>query len=277
MDLFNSNAKNKALKDLEEAQRKYNDAGLKAGKAAEELYVNRKKAVKAIEQLEKRLQRQQDFPMESIKRIADARANIRLFTEAVINDEALTNTPNDTTGRYIGMAIAGTTTGAAVATLGAPAAMALATTFGTAATGTAISTLTGAAATNAALAWIGGGALAVVGGGMATGATILAMAGPIGLAIGGATAGVAFWKTIKRNEKIAREADMAREKLVSTTRNVNNVTNRIERLSDDIFILTHKLQVWEKKPLEQLSVYYDNIVETIEELCIKINEKFHLS
>lgn len=277
MDLFNSNAKNKALKDLEEAQRKYNDAGLKASKAAERLYGKRKEAVKAIEQLEKLLQRQQDFPMEGIKRIADARANIRLFTEAVINEEALTNTPNDKTGRYIGMAIAGTTTGAAVATLGAPAAMALATTFGTAATGTAISTLSGAAATNAALAWIGGGALAVGGGGMATGATILAMAGPIGLAIGGATAGVAFWKTIKRNEKIAREADMAREKLVSTTRNVNNVTNRIEILSTDISDLTHKLQDWAKKPLEQLSVYYDNIVETIEELCKKINEKFHLS
>ena len=70
---------------------------------------------------------------------------------------------------------------------------------------------------------------------------------------------------------------MAREKLVSTTRNVNNVTNRIERLSDDISILTHKLQDWGKKPLEQLSVYYDNIVETIEELCKKINVKFHLS
>lgn len=276
MDLFKSNAKDKALKDLEKAQMDYNVAGQKAGKAAEKLYRRRKEAVKAIEQLEKRLQRQQDFPMESIKRIADARATIRIFTEAVTSEAALTNTPNDTTGRYIGMALAGTTTGAAVATLGAPAAMALATTFGTAATGTAISTLTGAAATNAALAWIGGGALAVGGGGMATGATILAMAGPIGLAIGGATAGVAFWKTIKRNEKIAREADMAREKLVSTTRNVNNVTNRIERLSENISELTRRLKDWENTP-DQLSTNYKDIIQTIEELCKKINEKFHLS
>ena len=187
MDLFKSNAKNKALKDLEMAQMDYNVAGQKAGKAAEKLYGNRKEAVKAIERLEKLLQRQPDFPMEGIKRIADARASIRIFTEAVSNETALENTPNDPTGRYLGMALAGTTAGAAVATLGAPAAMALATTFGTAATGTAISSLTGAAATNAALAWIGGGALAVGGGGMATGATILAMAGPIGIAIGGAT------------------------------------------------------------------------------------------
>ncbi len=42
---------------------------------------------------------------------------------------------------------------------GPAAAMAIATTFGTASTGTAIAdTLFGAAATNAALAWLGGGA-----------------------------------------------------------------------------------------------------------------------
>lgn len=276
MDLFKSNAKNKALKDLEKAQMDYNVAGQKAGKAAEELYGNRKKAVEAIERLEKLLQRQPDFPMEGIKRIADARASIRIFTEAVSNETALKNTPNDPTGRYLGMALAGTTAGAAVATLGAPAAMALATTFGTAATGTAISSLTGAAATNAALAWIGGGALAVGGGGMATGATILAMAGPIGIAIGGATAGVAFWKTMKKNERIAREADMARVKLKQTTINVNYVTNRIEETSKNISELTRRLKDWENTP-DQLSTNYKDIIQTIEELCKKINEKFHIS
>jgi len=276
MDLFKSNAKNKALKDLEMAQMDYNVAGQKAGKAAEKLYGNRKEAVKAIERLEKLLQRQPDFPMEGIKRIADARASIRIFTEAVSNETALENTPNDPTGRYLGMALAGTTAGAAVATLGAPAAMALATTFGTAATGTAISSLTGAAATNAALAWIGGGALAVGGGGMATGATILAMAGPIGIAIGGATAGVAFWKTMKKNERIAREADMARVKLKQTTINVNNVTNRIEKTSKNISELTRRLKDWENTP-DQLSTNYKDIIQTIEELCKKINEKFHIS
>jgi archaellum component FlaC len=70
---------------------------------------------------------------------------------------------------------------------------------------------------------------------------------------------------------------MARGKLMSTTRNVNNVTNRIEKLSAEISNLTCKLQDWFKTPLEQLSAYYDKIVDTIEELCKKINEKFHLS
>lgn len=77
--------------------------------------------------------------------------------------------------------------GAAVASMAPTAAMWVATTFGTASTGTAISTLSGAAATNATLAWLGGGALAAGGGGTAAGTALLAMAGPIGWTIVGAT------------------------------------------------------------------------------------------
>jgi hypothetical protein len=55
--------------------------------------------------------------------------------------------------------------------------------FGTASTGAAISGLAGAAATNATLAWLGGGALATGGGGMALGSVILG-----GIAVGPALA-----------------------------------------------------------------------------------------
>lgn len=82
---------------------------------------------------------------------------------------------------------AGFTAGAAVASLAPTAAMWAATTFGVASTGTAISTLSGAAATNAALAWLGGGALAAGGGGTAAGTALLALAGPIGWTVAGAT------------------------------------------------------------------------------------------
>lgn len=51
--------------------------------------------------------------------------------------------------------------------------MLLATTIGTASTGTAIAGLSGAAATNAAMAWLGGGALSAGGFGVAGGATVL--------------------------------------------------------------------------------------------------------
>lgn len=56
-----------------------------------------------------------------------------------------------------GTATAGVAVGAGVAAFAPTAALAVATTFGTASTGTAIATLSGAAATNAALAWLGGG------------------------------------------------------------------------------------------------------------------------
>ncbi len=67
--------------------------------------------------------------------------------------------------------------------------------------GTAISTLSGAAATNAALAWLGGGAAAAGGGGMASGTAFLAMAGPVGWTIGGATllASIALFANKKSN------------------------------------------------------------------------------
>lgn len=82
---------------------------------------------------------------------------------------------------------AGFAAGAAVASMAPTAAMWAATTFGVASTGTAISALSGAAATNAALAWLGGGALAAGGGGAAAGSAMLALAGPIGWTVAGAT------------------------------------------------------------------------------------------
>lgn len=80
---------------------------------------------------------------------------------------------------------AGVATGAGVAVFGPSAAIAIATTFGTASTGIAISSLTGAAATTASLAWLGGGAIAAGGSGVAGGYALLALAGPVGCAIAG--------------------------------------------------------------------------------------------
>jgi hypothetical protein len=81
----------------------------------------------------------------------------------------------------------GIVAGAAVASMAPTAAMWIATTFGTASTGTAISTLSGAAASQAVLAWLGGGTLAAGGAGTAGGSALLALAGPIGWGIAGAT------------------------------------------------------------------------------------------
>lgn len=99
----------------------------------------------------------------------------------------------------------GAAAGAAVAAMAPTAAMWAATTFGTASTGAAISSLSGAAATNAALAWLGGGALAAGGSGMAGGTALLALAGPVGWGIAGATAATSIGLYVRKKRKIDAE------------------------------------------------------------------------
>lgn len=89
--------------------------------------------------------------------------------------------------KTVGGGVVGVGAGVAVVTLGPTIAMGIATTFGVASTGTAISALSGAAATNAALAWLGGGTIALGGGGIAAGNALLLLSGPVGWTMAGAT------------------------------------------------------------------------------------------
>ncbi len=82
-------------------------------------------------------------------------------------------------------------------------AMWVATTWGTAGTGTAISSLSGAAASNAAMAWLGGGTVASGGGGMAAGATVLAGGAAIAIA-GVAVIGYYGYKMYDQHEDTVR-------------------------------------------------------------------------
>ena len=136
----------------------------------------------------------------------------------------------------------GLAAGASVAFMAPTAAMWVATTFGTASTGAAISTLTGAAANSAALAWLGGGALSAGGGGMAAGHALLAMAGPIGWTIAGASllsSIILFSKkkaklnkqkneeieSVKHNTEAIREMDLRIQELLSQTTSIRNDLN----------------------------------------------------
>jgi hypothetical protein len=137
---------------------------------------------------------------------------------------------------------AGVMAGAGVACFGPAAAMAIATTFGTASTGTAIASLSGAAAVNAALAWLGGGALTVGGGGMVAGNALLALAGPIGWGIGGvALAGSAFW-TSSENEKIGREATNRAIEIEGDTAKLNMTKKEVNLLEGETVKLANLIQ-----------------------------------
>jgi hypothetical protein len=120
-------------------------------------------------------------PQNYKKEVASVQVSIKDFNEAVkIEKEYSSGQPIEAS-----ISGAGLMGGSAIAALGPTAAMTIATTFGTASTGTAIASLFGAAATNAALAWLGGGAMAIGGGGMAAGQAFLALAGPVGWGIAG--------------------------------------------------------------------------------------------
>lgn len=105
--------------------------------------------------------------------------------------------------------------------------------FGTASTGAAISGLSGAAAWNATLAWLGGGALAAGGGGMALGTLVLGgiTVGPA-LAVGGfilASQGEkALTKAIEYEAKVNTEI----AKLDAAQDVLNNIQCRINELGD---------------------------------------------
>lgn len=136
-----------------------------------------------------------------------------------------------------GQGAAGIGAGVAVVALGSNAAMGIATMFGVASTGTAISALSGAAATNAALAWLGGGALAAGGGGMAAGNVFLGLAGPVGWAIAGVSivaSGLMFIKTKSDKEKLENiYTFISNRDIKSYKLAIVELSERIERIVDE--------------------------------------------
>ncbi len=129
-----------------------------------------------------------------------------------------------------GGAGAGLAAGASVAFMGPTAAMWVATTFGTASTGTAISTLSGAAATKAALAWLGGGALSAGGGGVAAGNALLAMAGPIGWSIAGATLLTSIVLFASKKAKLNKQKNEEIESVKRNTEKLREVDAQINEI-----------------------------------------------
>lgn len=201
--MFNNGLKKKAIERLKNAESTYNKLGQDANTIALTLYNTRKSAVYAIERIEKYINSLANSPKEFKKDIAEILLKINDFQEAIrIEKENASDNIKATS-----TAVSGTAIGGGIAALGPTAAMAIATTFGTASTGAAIASLSGAAATNAALAWLGGGALAAGGGGMAAGNALLALAGPIGWGIAGlGIIGGGLFATYK-NKVAAEQAD----------------------------------------------------------------------
>lgn len=161
----------------------YNDAYTLMNDKGVQLYIERCRSLDSISFVESLVNSIANRPKSFDAEFEEISVHRKKFTESRdFADRELQEVRKAVTGAGAGLAA-----GASVAFMAPTAAMWVATTFGTASTGAAISTLSGAAATNAALAWLGGGALAAGGGGMTAGSALLALAGPVGWSIAGAT------------------------------------------------------------------------------------------
>ena len=226
--MFNSSVRRKAMEALEKSVAKHKVVREKTTRASELLYEQRRRAAReVIKRVETYVNRLANSPKKLDKTVAEYRIAVGQFdrhVERLEKDVVQTARVGSATGT------AGALAGIGVAALGPSAAMAVATTFGAASTGTAISALSGAAATNAALAWLGGGALAVGGGGMAGGGALLALTGPVGWTLAGvAIAGSAGFLHL-RNRKHAEKATESRIQVEGEIRSLAAAMREIEGL-----------------------------------------------
>ena len=215
---------------LQESVTEYNDAYTIMNDKGVQLYVERSRAVDTISFVEGLVNSIANRPKSFDAEFEEILTNRKKFTDSCeFANRELLDARKAATGAGAGLAA-----GASVAFMAPTAAMWIATTFGTASTGAAISTLSGAAATNAALAWLGGGALTMGGGGMAAGNALLALAGPVGWTIAGATllSSILIFtakktklnkqknqeiQAIKRNIELVREMDAIIDMILSET------------------------------------------------------------
>lgn len=151
--------------------------------------------------------------------------------------------------------IGGLVGGAGAGALTAFGAYGATMTFAAASTGTAIASLSGVAATNATLAFLGGGALAAGGGGMALGSTILggAVAGPA-IAILGVVMNASASKNLDNAYSNKYKAEEAAESL----KVVRTLCNGISKRSDMFTSLISKLD----EILVELTAQLEEIVNT---------------
>ena len=214
-------------KELERTGKRYDEAYALVSEAGEGLLTQRQEAVRVIENIEGLVNSIASHPKSFETEIQEINIQKEQFKNTIeygIEQRKALETSAKSAG-------AGVAAGAAVASMAPTAAMWVATTFGTASTGTAISALSGAAATNAALAWLGGGALAAGGGGMAAGHALLALAGPIGWGIAGTSLAVSVWFVWRKKHKIQESKKDEIARLKNCIEALKEIKGKIDAIS----------------------------------------------
>ncbi len=227
----------KLNKALRKAIDQYNDAYTTLKDNGDTLYRERTRAVDLIVHIENLVNSIAKHPKSFDTEMVEIKTNRGQFISACdFSTQELEAAKRSALGAGSGVAA-----GAAIVSIAPSVAKWVATTFGTASTGTAISTLSGAAATNAALAWLGGGTVALGGGGIVGGHALLALAGPIGWSAAGvsilSTVVLFSVKKMKNNKKKKEEI----ESLKNNTHSAQMIAAQIRVLLDEVVSLRDNL------------------------------------
>ncbi|WP_019413922.1 hypothetical protein [Paenisporosarcina sp. TG20] len=236
--MFNSKSKKLAVESLKKTINYYNIAGDAMQNKMVELHAIRVVSVEVMENIEVYINLLANTPKSFEKDLHEIHLGLKHFygLMEIEYDEKVAQ-------RISGGGVAlGVATGVATAALAPTAALAIATTFGVASTGTPIFLLSGAAATNAALAWLGGGAVIAGGGGMAGGTALLSLAGPIGWGVGAVTLVGGGLYANKKNKNAAVKANSERFKIESETLLLRGFIEEMEELHQKTVELSTNLQ-----------------------------------
>ncbi len=238
--MFNYSLKNEALKIHKNALEIYNASNEKMNNTCEKLYSKRKKSVEVVKMVENVINSIVNTPKDYNTKMGKVHKELNLFKETI---EYANKAYDDAVKAGVNIA-GGVATGVGVAAFAPTALMSLATTFGTASTGTAISALSGAAAQKAAVAWIGrtfAGAAVKQGAGMAVGKVFLSLAGPVGWGISAISTGASLISFSDKNRKLsddiiteAKDIAKAKEELDETTERINELIIKTCKIYNDI-------------------------------------------
>lgn len=224
-----NNEKKELDEELEKAVAVYNKEYNTLSDTGIALFYQRKKTIDLIDNVEFLINSIANHPKEFDKKIKEIKVIKNNFKQ--ICD--FTKKELEQVQKSAFTAGVGVTGGLAVTSLAPSAAMWVATTFGTASTGTAISALSGAAANSAALAWLGGGSIAAGGAGVTGGQALLALAGPIGWSIAGATLLTSIILLSNNKRKIDKEKKDEIEKIKTNTGKIVEQSNSIKILLEE--------------------------------------------
>ena len=238
--MFNNSLKNEALRIHRETLQRYNNSYEIMEKSCKQLYDSRVKSVDLIKLVQRVINSIANTPKEFDTELGKIGKELTKFNET----EEYAKKAYEASLKAGGNIVGGAAAGLGVASMAPTALMSIATTFGTASTGTAISALSGAAAQKAAVAWIGrtfAGFAVREGAGMAVGEAFLALAGPIGWGITAASTGISLVSLTGKNKELAdnavkeaKEISRAREALDETTEKIKSLKSRTDLLYNDM-------------------------------------------